>query len=871
PLLKGVESHLVISCTDSGDVLGVETAAEVTPQWSVQPGALQTGTGTGAQMNNSTNLLKKLGLSDLFPKKIKLNDILVIDRLSMHINQPYRVQDLRSQYLYKLMILDYNVRYLSFKPVADPPLEDDGTTFDDFDFFNTNEELTSGADLADTESHIHPMDIHMAVFHCANDFLRQYMYTKLSTCQFALPFLVPNQGTEGLEFPFWPLRHIKKSWQSITNSSADNPGKYQTRQMFSTPVPVVSFLRLGTSFTSKSQIMNSVISKQRHNVFFNRHCKGSAPNSMLMNGVVEIAWYCPGGKKDDIFNDCDDIFDDCVAFLNLHGDAKDHQQQLQFLQAVSTVKVLLLSEQAQDEETKTICQNLSKSSTPLICLFSGSERVQGSKNPVIVRLAAKNRNEAELTEELITNIKQCIGQYNKKQSIENCSNEARKLKFKVDEDKQSFKDGHELAQTLVCLLKEKGFSDIKKEFLPLHGELWHDWCLKNKQQYHLSCKTNESIEQQQSVILSDMEATPWSQMRNVPKSKEKAELDMLRKQLNSLSENMAACTIGLQHIMREVGQIYECSVKQSVGALPALGAEMLISGYPLELMDGDESHVPLIWVQAVLKSLIEKLGDKKVYVLSILGLQSSGKSTLLNTMFGLQFTVSAGRCTHGAFMQMIKVDEKIREELGFDFLLVVDTEGLRSPELSTKTSLNHDNELATFIIGIGDMTVINIMGENPSEVHEILQICVQAFLRMKRVEIKPSCIFVHQNVAEASAGDKNMEGRRRLQEKLDEMAQTAAKEEGIDDVYSFSDVIQFDLESQVFYFKNLLEGDPPMAPPNPSYSQNVQDLKSKLLSVANRSIGIRHTNQNMLFPDVQVKLVLSQTNGHTYLRVRCDV
>uniref|UniRef100_A0A3B3R625 VLIG-type G domain-containing protein n=1 Tax=Paramormyrops kingsleyae TaxID=1676925 RepID=A0A3B3R625_9TELE len=815
-------------------------------------------TANKIEMNNSTNLLKKLGLSDLFPKKIKLNDILVIDRLSMHINQPYRVQDLRSQYLYKLMILDYNVRYLSFKPVADPPLEDDGTTFDDFDFFNTNEELTSGADLADTESHIHPMDIHMAVFHCANDFLRQYMYTKLSTCQFALPFLVPNQGTEGLEFPFWPLRHIKKSWQSITNSSADNPGKYQTRQMFSTPVPVVSFLRLGTSFTSKSQIMNSVISKQRHNVFFNRHCKGSAPNSMLMNGVVEIAWYCPGGKKDDIFNDCDDIFDD-------------------------------------------------------------------------LRLAAKNRNEAELTEELITNIKQCIGQYNKKQSIENCSNEARKLKFKVDEDKQSFKDGHELAQTLVCLLKEKGFSDIKKEFLPLHGELWHDWCLKNKQQYHLSCKTNESIEQQQSVILSDMEATrqkqreialshndfmrsfldcltssdhsedtkfymlqwlrvlldelssdhlarleenyhsAWSQMRNVPKSKEKAELDMLRKQLNSLSENMAACTIGLQHIMREVGQIYECSVKQSVGALPALGAEMLISGYPLELMDGDESHVPLIWVQAVLKSLIEKLGDKKVYVLSILGLQSSGKSTLLNTMFGLQFTVSAGRCTHGAFMQMIKVDEKIREELGFDFLLVVDTEGLRSPELSTKTSLNHDNELATFIIGIGDMTVINIMGENPSEVHEILQICVQAFLRMKRVEIKPSCIFVHQNVAEASAGDKNMEGRRRLQEKLDEMAQTAAKEEGIDDVYSFSDVIQFDLESQVFYFKNLLEGDPPMAPPNPSYSQNVQDLKSKLLSVANRSIGIRHTNQNMLFPDVQVKLVLSQTNGHTYLRVRCDV
>uniref|UniRef100_A0A0E9WBQ7 VLIG-type G domain-containing protein n=1 Tax=Anguilla anguilla TaxID=7936 RepID=A0A0E9WBQ7_ANGAN len=34
-----------------------------------------------------------------------------------------------------------------------------------------------------------------------------------------------------------------------------------------------------------------------------------------------------------------------------------------------------------------------------------------------------------------------------------------------------------------------------------------------------------------------------------------------------------------------------------------------------------------------------------------------------------------------------------------------------------------------------------------------------------------------------------------------------------------------------YYFKNLLKGDPPMAPPNPSYTQNVQKLKDKLLSI----------------------------------------
>ena len=54
-------------------------------------------------------------------------------------------------------------------------------------------------------------------------------------------------------------------------------------------------------------------------------------------------------------------------------------------------------------------------------------------------------------------------------------------------------------------------------------------------------------------------------------------------------------------------------------------------------------------------------------------------------------------------MQLLKVEETFRAELGIDFVLVVDTEGLRAPELSHK-SQNHDNELATFVIGLGSLT-----------------------------------------------------------------------------------------------------------------------------------------------------------------------
>ena len=45
-----------------------------------------------------------------------------------------------------------------------------------------------------------------------------------------------------------------------------------------------------------------------------------------------------------------------------------------------------------------------------------------------------------------------------------------------------------------------------------------------------------------------------------------------------------------------------------------------------------------------------------------------------------------------------------------DNRLIVDTEGLRAPELQVE-GVKHDNELATFVIGLADTTIINIFGE----------------------------------------------------------------------------------------------------------------------------------------------------------------
>ena len=49
-----------------------------------------------------------------------------------------------------------------------------------------------------------------------------------------------------------------------------------------------------------------------------------------------------------------------------------------------------------------------------------------------------------------------------------------------------------------------------------------------------------------------------------------------------------------------------------------------------------------------MKKLFENDTDKAL-VITILGPQSSGKSTLLNFLFGCDFATSIGRCTRGVY------------------------------------------------------------------------------------------------------------------------------------------------------------------------------------------------------------------------------
>ncbi|TKS91582.1 GTPase 1 Interferon-induced very large [Collichthys lucidus] len=833
-------------------------------------------------------LFGRLHLQDKHQQKFTPADFLKIGP-PLKLEDDTCEKDLAHTFLQRLMMLDYRARYICVRQdspevsLVNPVPVFDNVETDDSDLdalFSTRVNSDQSK-----QTHVHPMDVQMAVFHCSDSFLKQNMITKLSQCQYALPLLVPDPVTMDVECPLWTFRQIKKTWKITKTEDDSNIVTMKSMPICKAETPMVSFLRLGSLSLSKSQLMNTLIN-DRHNTFFHRNCPGSTKSRHLMDGVVEIAWYCPSGKPSDAFTDC-------VAFCNLHGDALLIEKQRDILTERSSVNVVLVPTL---EKRQEIISNLYKSMKPLIILIADDDCGTAQMKKGKYKLGLKEKSQSDVSEELKKIMRNILSGPHDSFKLKTM---AKVPEIKVDEIDTACQTGKSAAMKIVDLFQEMDVSKIKDTFLPCQGKLWHEWSRINKELYHLKGDIEmEKCEKQQKLktirqnqqkassselmklfieSLSSLKSTDkeyflkwiqilidalctgnlssilqrydktWSEVLTLKKNHNKSNpLDNKQIELDQISAKLQSATFGLEHIFREMGQIYEAhkSLQEQTNTAqtdwvkyPELAAELMISGYPMELMDGDAGHVPLTWISSLLDEVIKKLGDKKVFVLSVLGVQSSGKSTMLNAMFGLQFAVSAGRCTKGAFMQLIRVSEEIKTNFQFDYVLVVDTEGLRALELEGNTNLHHDNELATFVVGLGNMTLINIFGENPADMQDVLQIVVQAFMRMKEVKLSPSCVFVHQNVTDVAAAEKNMDGKRRLQEKLDKMAQLAAKEE-VCDAECFSDVIAFDVQKDVKYFAQLWEGSPPMAPPNPGYTESVQELKNFILSKASQSAGI---------------------------------
>ncbi|XP_073403547.1 up-regulator of cell proliferation-like [Dendrobates tinctorius] len=822
-------------------------------------------------------LLVELGMEKSRNSKFTLRDILSIGPENLHYQKPKTTADLPGHFLMNIIALHRNARKTELDDLLNLGSSADDESLDLF---------TSKTMQNQKSKSIHPLDVLCAVLSCSDECLQQELVSKMSMCQFPVPLLLPSGDGSGSIFMRWAMRDIVKKWRP--QSLADSKG-FREDNVVNIKIPIFSFVRLGPNKLSKSKILNQVLNpaQQHHEFFIHDNMDGGNIERKISDGLVEMSWYFPCGKSD--------AFPEPIAVANLRGDLESNWEQFTFLTRISSATFIFIDSMCErqfrllssfspsdtkfyfivtpgkdkgvDPETKQHMQNL-------------MSLLKIEKANVVLK--SSTMNDAEFMNKVQKIINGLLRKNPKLVKVKGITKEVSDLNIHIDEASPEFLRTSDYALNITSMIES--VERFKNESLTLQGDLWKKLSTLEKE----FCRMKKQGEEDQEIYRSKIKAKrhllhseqnkhalPGAMtlfinvLAHLSRDEKqyflkwmKFELDLIARinvsklqaeykemcsqsyaadnaqELKQLDKRISESSLGIEHFIRELGQFYEAeysTVKNESAKrfrhLPGTAADLLLDGFPLELIDGDASNIPLKWITDVLTKLNKKTGGQcRMRVITVLGVQSTGKSTLLNTMFGLQFPVASGRCTRGAFMTLIKVKENFQEMMGCEFILVIDTEGLKAPELfSLEDSYEHDNELATLVVGLSDITIVNMAMENTTEMKDILQIVVHAFLRMKEVGKKPNCQFVHQNVSDVSAHDKNIRDRKKLLEQLNEMTKVAAKMEKKSGFDKFSDVMDYDLDKHSWYIPGLWKGVPPMAPVNSGYSEHVSELKKYLL------------------------------------------
>ncbi|XP_028330752.1 interferon-induced very large GTPase 1-like isoform X1 [Gouania willdenowi] len=821
---------------------------------------------------NLMTVMKDLGLERHSKEKLSLSKILQIDDKTLNEEPDKSKSDLPWYFMKKLMMVNVTARNIKHVKQLRSN-SDDASKTTDIDYEDMLE-------ISNSEDMVNPLDVITALFLCSDGFVQQEMALKMSMCQFSVPLLLPNCDSQQCTLMLWAMRDIVKQYRP--EALSESKGFTEERIVLSN-LPMISFVRLGECSLSKSETLNKLLSnsQQYHDIFVHRNMEcGNSPRR-ISNGLTEITWYLPCGNKNI------DIFSQPVAVANLRGDIKSFETQYAFLCQTSAAVFVFLDKLDAKCTSNLLSTRTHKAQTFLVfnnnkqinvrTLKEVSRKLGLTKNNIIIR--NKNVNDVDVVNFLREEVSDMMSKTDRKMSIEEMADVAHELGIWVDEDSPECQRAKKHADAITADIKDP--LTFKEQQLPLQGQIWKELTSLEKEEFRLRKLGSENIETYKSdlkekknrlrqkqnstnmsntlscfinalslqqkersyflkwmrINLDNMSCIKLSGLRKLYKEKWKSSEN--KEEIKQLDRHLTSSSLGTEHFFREMGQIYEASrflpetdqSRKQLNHLPGLCAQLLLDGFPLELVDGDASNIPLQWVSDVLSQLNEMVSPKnKILVVTVLGVKSTGKSTLLNTMFGVQFAVSSGRCIRGAFMLLIKVHEEFKTELNCDFIVIIDTEGLKSPDhAQLDNSYEHDNELATLVVGLSDLTIVNIAMENLSEMKDILQIVVHAFLRMKEVGKKPKCHFVHQNVSDMSAHEKNLRDRNLLLQQLDEMTQAAARMEK--EFKSFTDVMEYNPDTGNCYIPGFWNGNPPMAPVNVGYSEAVYELKKHIIKL----------------------------------------
>ncbi|KAF0465726.1 interferon-induced very large GTPase 1-like [Gigaspora margarita] len=573
------------------------------------------------------------------------------------------------------------------------------------------------------------------------------IFRTVSQLPIAFPLLIPDLDNAEKFKVMLPL------FIGTTIKCCTINGSIIENHLFEDSFKLIVAIRIGRNSQGKSTILNQLMASEN---MFTSHSEPRAKYGIphMIDGSVEFVWLTEETCGDDLWIDVFKNYyeqkyeqerKEIILLANLHGDALHYQDQLEFLkqlpsyflvfsqqkdelkQLIGSKNVKYIDVNPKDNAIKEkVCENFK------VVLDSKLDGVSFNKFEMGETLQITENIECEESEKLIKIIKD-----------KTCR---RKIKSEIMQlQNQHLKEGFDFLKLLQSKPELKLFSSIIA--LPIRKRIRALARLERELSSLSAVETQNVISKMNQ--LNNTSLMNWLKKNNISE------------EVTKLWEEVDSTNLGIEHFFRGLGYMYNMyksfisnpkiidsdndPIKKNILRSPEYYADLLINGYTIELLDGDSTTISEAWFLAVCNYINKRFPDLKIFVISILGLQSSGKSTLLNALFACKFAVSAKRCTRGLLMQFLFLEKELSDKLGVDAFILIDSEGLCAPEKMGDTeSEKKDRMLANFAMQISNLTIINILGKTEEELAKILRLTIGIMIILD----KPLNILIVQHVTE---------------------------------------------------------------------------------------------------------------------------
>eukprot|EP00347_Sterkiella_histriomuscorum_P023277 403335263 len=260
-----------------------------------------------------------------------------------------------------------------------------------------------------------------------------------------------------------------------------------------------------------------------------------------------------------------------------------------------------------------------------------------------------------------------------------------------------------------------------------------------------------TIEEATNIISVQRQEQCMALQQLIIQSKKERENQELLKNINSLqkivdqkSKQIELLQFSQEHVHRELYLLSSQTSKNNKSkslyeeSYQQLCKLQQIQGQPFEVIDGNN----LQFIHGVYDKIHEN-SNEDIIVVSVIGPQSSGKSLLLNFLFGTQFQSAAGRCTKGVYGYMISVKNQQTQQN--KKILILDTEGIQAAEARDD---RFDRRIVFFILSVSHIVLICSKSEMNSQMSEIIKLAAECQSSFLNEIIKPKVYIIMNMLTE---------------------------------------------------------------------------------------------------------------------------